>query len=83
MSLLIEYDESKNQTNLAKHGISFSTASLAFDDPNALITYDEQHSDTEDRYNLTATVGFHILFIVYTMKGEVIRLFSASHVFVN
>ena len=35
------------------------------------------HSDTEDRYYLTATVGSHILFIVYTMREEVIRLISA------
>ena len=73
----LEYDTHKNQTNLAKHGISFTTASLTFNDQNALITYDEQHSTLEDRFTLLGAVGSHILFIVYTMRGEVIRLISA------
>jgi uncharacterized DUF497 family protein len=28
-----EWDEKKSRANLAKHGIDFHTASLAFDDP--------------------------------------------------
>ena len=76
--MTLEYDEAKNVINTRKHGISFTTASTAFDDPNVLITYDELHSDPEERYNLTAIVGSHILFIVYTMRGEVIRLISAG-----
>lgn len=75
--MTLEYDEIKNQINLRKHGISLTTASHAFNDPDAMITFDELHSDTEDRCNLTAIVGSHILFIVYTMRGEVIRLISA------
>jgi hypothetical protein len=31
-----EWDENKNERNLEKHGLSFETASLVFDDPNAL-----------------------------------------------
>jgi Ribonuclease toxin, BrnT, of type II toxin-antitoxin system len=31
-----EWDENKNDSNLEKHGLSFETASLVFDDPNAL-----------------------------------------------
>ena len=66
-----DFDPTKNARNLAKHGISFTAASLAFNDSNALISFDELHSDTEDRFTLLATVGSHILFIVYTMRGEV------------
>lgn len=69
---------SQERRNLAKHGISLTTASTAFDDPNALITFDEMHSDTEDRYNLLGSVcSSSIIFIVYTMRGDVIRLISA------
>ena len=73
-----DFDPIKNARNLAKHGISFTAASLAFNDSNALISFDELPSDTEDRFTLLATVGSHILFIVYTMRGEVIRLISAT-----
>ena len=76
-SMTIEYASAKNTINFAKHGISFATASLAFNNQNALITYDELHSDTEDRFTLLGAVNDHILFIVYTMRGEVIRLISA------
>ena len=75
-----DFDPAKNQTNLAKHGISFTTASFAFYDPNALITYDEQHSIHEVRFTLLGAVDDHILFIVYTMRGEMIRLISARPV---
>ena len=75
--MTIEYDESKNLTNIRKHGISFTTATAAFDDANALITYDEIHSEGEDRFNLMGMVDGHILFIVYTMRGEVVRMISA------
>jgi hypothetical protein len=51
-------------------------ASHAFEDTNAQITYDETHTTTEDRYNLIGTVGNHILFIVYTVRGDVIRMIS-------
>ena len=73
----IEYDEVKNQKNLVKHGLSFQTASSAFNDPQSVIIYDEEHSEGEDRYNLIGAVESHILFIVYTMRGEAVRLISA------
>ena len=75
--MTIEYDSHKNQKNIRKHGISFITASSAFDDPNALVTYDDYHSSIEDRYNLIGAVGSHILFIVYTMRNDVVRIISA------
>jgi uncharacterized DUF497 family protein len=45
-----EWDEKKSRANLAKHGIDFHTASLAFDDPYALTMRDELHNDGEDRF---------------------------------
>jgi uncharacterized DUF497 family protein len=48
--MAFEWDETKSQANLAKHGIDFHTASLAFDDPFALTMRDESHSDEESRF---------------------------------
>ena len=75
--MTIQYDEGKNKTNIRKHGISFITPSIAFDDQNAVVIYDDFHSGSEERYNLIGAVGDHILFIVYAMRGEAIRLISA------
>ena len=38
-----EWDEEKDQTNFAKHGIHFKTAARVFLDPNKLIREDEEH----------------------------------------
>lgn len=40
------------------------------------IIYDEDHSTNEDRYNLIGAVDSHILFIVYTVRGETVRMIS-------
>lgn len=39
--MTIEYDITKNQTNIRMHGISFVTASSTYDAPNAMLTYIE------------------------------------------
>ena len=77
MGVRIQYDEGKNQKNIRKHGLSFETASIAFDDPGAVVIYDDTHSDSEERYNLIGAVGSHILFIAYTVRSETIRVISA------
>ena len=35
--VLFEWDESKNQANIEKHGVSFSIAQYAFADPKRII----------------------------------------------
>src|SRR6202158_2837169 len=60
-----EYDEQKNEYNLARHGVDFPTAALIFDDPYAMTIRDVLHDEDEERYN---TVGEFspgsILFVV-------------------
>jgi len=43
-----EWDETKNQRNLAKHKVRFETAVLVFDDANSLTQRDET-TDAEER----------------------------------
>lgn len=50
--MIIQYDEGKNKKNIREHGLSFKTASIAFGDSNAVVIYDDFHSDSEDRYNV-------------------------------
>jgi uncharacterized DUF497 family protein len=77
MSLQFEWDEEKEQKNIAKHGIDFKTASHVFFDPNRMEYYDKAHSTAdEDRY---ITIGFvgDVLTVVYTERINALRIISA------
>ena len=82
--ILFEWDENKNSSNINKHKIDFEEASTVFYDENALMIYDDEHSDSEERFIL---IGFSLMarMIVvchcYRQKDNnsdvVIRLISA------
>jgi uncharacterized DUF497 family protein len=50
MSKHFEWDETKNELNQEKHGVSFEEATKAFFDENLVIRDDLEHSTEEDRY---------------------------------
>ena len=75
----LEWDIQKEQKNIAKHGLDFSTAILVFGDENRLEFYDVEHSDTEDRY---ITIGANdgvvtIVYVAYTERNRAIRIIYA------
>ena len=75
-----DWDSSKNQANRRKHGITFRQAETAFDDENALIEYDDDHSYDEDRFILIGMSKELKLLVVchcYRDSGSVIRIISA------
>ena len=74
-----EWDDKKEQKNIAKHGLDFSTAILVFGDENRIEMYDEAHSETEDRYITIGAINgvVTVLYVVYTERSEVIRIISA------
>ena len=77
-----EWDPQKNQTNIRRHGVSFETATLVFDDPNVVYRTDVKHSDLEARDIAIGVAGQSgILFVVNTIRGdeeqEIIRIISA------
>ena len=71
-----QWDSEKAELNWRKHTVSFEDAALVFSDENRIEQFDEEHSDFEDRY-ITVGLVKKILFVVYTERGEVIRLISA------
>ena len=77
--MLFEWDDEKEKINIAKHGIDFATAARVFGDENRLEIYDEAHSYNEDRYITIGSVDAvtFIVMVVYTERGESIRLISA------
>lgn len=78
MSLLFEWDEDKASRNLAKHGVSFEEASTIFSDPLELTIPDPLHSEDEDRFvSLGESSKQHLLVVVFTERGDRIRIISA------
>ncbi len=55
--LRFEWDETKAEANLAKHGVSFDEASSVFHDERAVEFYDDEHSGWEDRFLLLGLSG--------------------------
>ena len=45
-----EWDKRKAESNFRKHNVTFEQAKTVFNDENALIFYDDFHSDDEDRF---------------------------------
>ena len=73
---MFEWDRSKAKQNEAKHGISFADTFGVFEDPNALTL--DQNIDNEERFVTIGMDGFgRLLVVVYTWRGENIRIISA------
>lgn len=74
-----EWDESKNQANIKKHGIGFTEAIYVFADPFALNLPDDEHSENEERWILLGmSLESTLLLIVHTYRdGDLIRIISA------
>jgi uncharacterized protein len=71
-----EWDPTKAEANQEKHGIRFADAVEVFRDEQAL-TLDDPHPD-EERYVTIGMDAFaRLLVVVYTWRGEAIRLISA------
>jgi uncharacterized protein len=77
MNNKFEWDRSKAASNRAKHGISFEEAKGVFQDAFAIEELDGRKDYDEERYTLIGMAGYKLLFVVYTERGEKIRLISA------
>ena len=80
MLILFEWDNAKAESNWKKHGITFETAQLVFDDPYALTEFNRIVGG-EERWQTIGLVGATaILIIAHTIGGgttETIRIISA------
>ena len=78
MEARFEWDPRKAARNLLKHRVSFTEALTVFADPLARIVDDPRHSRDEPRYILLGTsVHNRLVVVMYTERGEAIRLISA------
>ena len=75
-----EWDSTKAQSNLSKHGISFDEAKSVFSDEHARVIYDENHSKDEDRFVILGmSERLRILVVVHCFRQDngVVRIISA------
>jgi uncharacterized DUF497 family protein len=75
------WDNNKNAINKVKHGISFDTAKLAFDDPYHLSIQD-RHENGEERWQTLGLINNQVVLLVaHTVyeenDTEIIRIISA------
>ena len=73
-----EWDEAKAATNFAKHGISFTAAVRALEDPRKIEILDDRFDYNEDRIQSLCMDRGKVLFVVTVMPDEnVCRIISA------
>lgn len=72
-----EWDDAKAAANLAKHGIDFRDATLAFLDPAVVLRQDDRHDYGEDRWIAIGATPFGVLLSVCHIEHDRIRIISA------
>ena len=75
-----EWDENKNLINQRKHGVSFDEAKAVFNDEEALVIDDPEHSLEEVRFiilGLSSKTNLLVVFHCYRESETVIRIISA------
>ncbi len=80
--MTFEYDPQKVRINRQKHGISFAEAELVFAelvffDPLAIHDVDPEAKGKERLIAVEMANSGQLLVVVYTMRGDSIRLISA------
>ncbi|MEQ1738455.1 MAG: BrnT family toxin [Methyloglobulus sp.] len=75
------WDEKKNQINKSKHGISFETAKLVFDDPLHISIQDRNEKGEERWQTLGILNGVVVILVAHTIveenNAEIVRIISA------
>jgi uncharacterized protein len=72
-----EWDDAKAAANLARHGVGFEAARLAFSDGFAVAREDPRQDYGEDRFILLGMANNLLLQVAYTMRQDRVRIISA------
>lgn len=79
-TIRFEWDDNKAAINRIKHKIAFEGAKSVFDDPEALVIDDPDHSEDEERFIILGFSNQANLLVVchcYRESETVIRIISA------
>lgn len=72
-----EWDDRKAAENVRKHGVTFLQATKAFADMFAVFDLEDSGDYGEERWTLIGAVSGGLLTVIYTERGENIRIISA------
>ena len=72
-----DWDPAKKASNVRKHGITFEEASEVFADPGRIQWISSDPEEDEERWTAVGLVRMRILAVVYTERGDLIRIISA------
>lgn len=72
-----QWDDDKAARNYAKHGVTFEAAQDVFKDPFAHEWADNSQDEREQRFSILGMVENRLLFVAFTLRGDVIRIISA------
>jgi uncharacterized DUF497 family protein len=72
-----EWDSYKSEACYANRGFDFEYATRAFLDPARTVVLDTRWDYGEDRYILRGSIGDRLFIVVFTYRGNTIRVISA------
>jgi uncharacterized DUF497 family protein len=73
-----QWDEGNTEKSWLRHKVSWTECEQVFLNHPLLVVRDEQHSGTEARhFALGKTNAERLLFVVFTIRGDLIRVISA------
>ena len=79
-TIRFEWDPNKAKINVKKHGVTFKEAQSVFQDPEALVIDDPDHSQEEERFiilGLSQKANLLVVCHCYRESDTVIRIISA------
>jgi uncharacterized DUF497 family protein len=77
----LEFDPRKEASNLAKHGIDFSSVREIFEDPDVVHLQDVRHSGKEGRlYAVGKVSSGRVITVWYTWRGDRVRIIGAAEI---
>ena len=75
--MYFEWDENKNQSNIAKHGIGFARAVRIFEGPTFDWADDRKDYGEKRTISIGLIEGILVIVVVHTDREGVIRIISA------
>ena len=75
-----EWDDEKDRANKRKHGVDFATACEVLFDPFLRVVDVTEESGEDREAVIGLTVGWRMLYVIYTERENVLRIISARPV---